>query len=330
MNAMPRVLLLHTGGTLGMRGDPLEPDTYAAQLTETVPELTQLAQIESQILYNLDSSDIGPTHWRTIAETIAREYRRFDGFVIVHGTDTMSYTASALAFAFQGLSKPIVLTGAQRPLTALRTDARRNLADAVELATRAIPEVGICFDGLLLRGCRSAKNNSHDYRAFDSPGCPPLARLGVDIELGSHLRSPSLPFACDARFEPNVIALHLTPGFQANLLAQLIDGAEALRGLVLSVFGAGNIPTLDPALGRVLAQAHDRGVEIVAITPSAGSIHLGLYKNSLPLRDAQVIPGGAMQVEAAVPKLMHALALYPQDRDALRSYMEWNVAGEIA
>jgi hypothetical protein len=182
-----KVLILHTGGTLGMTGEPLEPDAYSQALTEAVPELTKLAEIDTRIVFNLDSSDVGPEHWTSLTAEIASSYDDFDGFVIVHGTDTMSYTASALAYTLVGLDKPVVLTGAQRPLSALPTDARRNLADAVELATRDIPEVGICFDGLFLRGCCSTKNNVRDYRAFDSPGISALARLGVDIDVGEHL-----------------------------------------------------------------------------------------------------------------------------------------------
>lgn len=325
---MPQVLLLHTGGTLGMRGDPLEPDAYASHLLDTVPEIGQIATIELRIICNLDSSDISPVHWSQLASEIARDYERFDGFVIVHGTDTMSYTASALAFALSGLSKPVVLTGAQRPLASLRTDARRNLADAVELATTRISEVGICFDGLFLRGCRTTKSNSRDYRAFDSPGCAPLARMGVDIELGAHIRSPTMPFGADPRFESGVLALQLTPGLAVEPLRALLRAESGLRGVVLSVFGLGTAPTRDRALGDVLRQAHDEGIDVVAITPAAGSVNLSLYHNSKPLHDARVIAGGSMQIEAAITKLMHALAIH-EDREVRRRYMEWSVAGEL-
>ena len=330
---MPKVLILHTGGTLGMRGEPLEPSDYTDRLLEHVPELGALAEVDSRVICNLDSSDIGPAHWRELAETIALEYASFDGFVIVHGTDTMSYSASALAFALEGLSKPVILTGAQRPLVEIRTDARRNLLDAVELATRAIPEVGICFDGLLLRGCRSQKSNAHDYRAFDSPGCEPLARLGVTVDIGPHVRQPQRPFRCDARFDARVLAVHMTPGLDASLLrAALLRQGDAehppLGGLVLSVFGVGTVPTRRGKLAGLLAEAHASGLEIVAITPSSGRIDLTQYLNSAPLVEAGVIPGGSMQLAAATTKLMHALATCssPSER---RAYMEWNVAGEL-
>ena len=324
---MPRVLLLHTGGTLGMRGEPLEPGEYAAHMTDRVPELEQLAELDSQIVCNVDSSDMGPERWSELARHIEQGRDHFDGFVIVHGTDTMAYTASALAFALRGLDRPVILTGAQRPLSALRTDARRNLADAVELATRDIPEVGICFDGLLWRGCRTTKSNALDYRAFDSPGCLPLARLGVDIELGAHIRRPSVPFELQAGFDDRVICLQVTPGMNPEVLRHLLCDSE-VRGVVLSVFGVGTIPSAERALGPVLAEAHEQGVESLVITPSAGPVNLHLYRNSAPLLSAGVIPGGQMRLEAAVCKLMHALALY-EDRQARRRYLEWSVAGEI-
>jgi len=162
-----------------MKGTPLEPDVFASKLQDSVPELAQIADLDTQIVANLDSSDVGPELWTDLATRIEAAYDDYDGFVVVHGTDTMSYTASALSFALEDIGKPVILTGAQRPLTALRTDARRNLADAVELATRNIPEVAICFDGLLLRGCRTTKGSARDYRGFLSPDCPPLATLGV-------------------------------------------------------------------------------------------------------------------------------------------------------
>src|SRR5579862_8694524 len=195
---MKRVLILHTGGTLGMAGRrpaPLAPDIYAQALTERVPELAELAEIETRILCNLDSSDIGLEEWAALADEVAQARARYDGVVIVHGTDTMAYTASALSFALAGLDRPVVLTGSQRPLAAVRSDARRNLVDAVDLATRDLPEVGICFDGRLLRGNRATKGDAWSYDAFASLGCAPLARLGLDVEIAPHVRRPTAPFA---------------------------------------------------------------------------------------------------------------------------------------
>jgi len=323
---MKRVLILHTGGTLGMKGTPLEPATYAAGIQEAVPELAQIAKIESRIVCNVDSSDVGPEIWTKLATEIASSHADFDGFVIIHGTDTMAYTASALSFALSGLDKPVILTGAQRPLAALRTDARRNLADAVELATRDIPEVGICFDGLLLRGCRTTKSSAHDYRGFTSADCPPLARLGVDIHIGDHVRRPVEAFRVDPRFDSAVLFLHTTPGLDPAILraATQIPG---LKGIVLAAFGTGTLPRSTRPLAPEIKRAVDSGLDVLIITMSSGRVDFGLYKNSLDLLDAGAIPGGEMRIEAAMAKLMHAIAT-KEDRAARRDYLMRNVAGE--
>ncbi|MEQ1500793.1 MAG: asparaginase [Myxococcota bacterium] len=322
---MRRVRLLHTGGTLGMTGSPLEPGAYAARLLDHVPELGRLARIEPRIVCNLDSSDVGPAEWTELARIVAEERSSFDGFVIVHGTDTMAFTASALAFALQNLDRPVVLTGAQRPLAALRTDARRNLADAVELATCDLPEVGICFDGLLLRGCRAVKADTRHYRAFASPGVEPLARLGTDVDVGAHVRRPTAPFACVPRFDPRVDVVFVAPGLSRQTLAHRLSD-PTIRGVVLAAFGVGTIP--DNGLSDVVRDAVERGVEIVVTTQWGGVVDLEVYRNSQALRDAGAIPGGEMRIEAAVPKLMYALASFP-DRPTRRAWLARDAAGEL-
>jgi L-asparaginase len=324
-----RVLLLHTGGTLGMLGSPLEPDLFANALQDSVPEIARIAKLETRIVCNVDSSDLGPPVWTELAHAIRDGRERFDGFVIVHGTDTMAFTASALAFALEGLDRPVVLTGAQRPLSALRSDARRNLADAVELATNDIPEVGICFDGLLMRGCTCVKADARSYHAFQSPGVEPLARLGVDVDIGKHVRRPTVPFVCNAAFDPGVTVLHVTPGLSPGLFASAIDGAD-LRGLVVVAFGSGTVPTRTNPLAPAIREAVDRGIDVIVVTPWGGRVDLGMYKNSLVLKDAGAIGGGTMRIEAAVAKLMNALGRFPNDRDARRTWLETDVAGERA
>src|SRR5262245_60987040 len=204
MAASPAALPLASlaqGRSAGKRPTPLQPDTWSQALVERVPELARLARVETRILCNLDSSDIGPDEWAALAEEVAAARASHDGVVIIHGTDTMAYTASALSFALEGLDKPVVLTGSQRPLSEIRTDARRNLVDAVDLATRDIPEVGICFDGRLLRGNRATKGDAWSYGAFASPGCPPLARLGIDVEIAAHVRRPIQQFNVLPKFD---------------------------------------------------------------------------------------------------------------------------------
>jgi L-asparaginase len=324
-----RVVVLHTGGTLGMHGGPLEPGPWSLELLRRVPELSELATIETRILCNLDSSDIGLDEWIELAREIARAREQHDGVVVIHGTDTMAYTASALSFALEGLDRPVVLTGSQRPLAEVRTDARRNLVDAVDLATRDIPEVGICFDGQLLRGNRASKGDAWSYGAFASPNCAPLARLGLDVELGAHIRRPSSAFRLDTRFDSRVAVAWITPGMDAAALHRLA-GDGALRGLVLAAFGVGNVP-IAVGIGEEVRRLVDGGVDVVVVTQArAGGVELGRYKNGLVLAEAGAISGHDMGLEAAVVKLMAALGRWPDDAGARRVFLTSNVAGERA
>ncbi len=330
---MKRVLVLHTGGTLGMSGrrpTPLAPDVYSQSLRTRVPELDELAEVDTRILCNLDSSDVGPDEWTALTDEIARARDSHDGVVIIHGTDTMAYTASALSFALEGLDRPVVLTGSQRPLGEIRTDARRNLVDAVDLATRELPEVGICFDGRLYRGNRASKGDAWSYDAFASPGCPPLARLGLDVEIGAHLRKPREPFRADGRFDPRVAVCHVLPGMEPSLLARLAgDGETRLRGLVLAAFGVGNVPVRARSLTGEVRRLVDAGVTVLVVTQArAGHVDLHLYKNGVALAEAGALSGGDLGLEAATTKLMHALALWPDDARARRDYLMADVAGE--
>ncbi|MFI5289125.1 MAG: asparaginase [Polyangia bacterium] len=328
-----RVLILHTGGTLGMNSSshpaPLKPDVYTQTLVERVPELCELAEVETRILCNLDSSDIGPDEWSVLANEVARARESHDGIVIIHGTDTMAYTASALSFALDGLDRPVVLTGSQRPLAALRTDARRNLVDAVDLACRELPEVGICFDGQLLRGNRATKGDAWSYHAFSSPGSPPLARLGLDVEIGAHLRRPHGPFRADGRFDPRVAVCYVVPGMEPSLLAHL--AASGLRGIVLAAFGVGNVPSRFRAVADEVKRLVEGGLTVLVVTQArAGAVDLSLYQNGVGLAEAGAVPGGDLGLEAAVVKLMRALALFPDDAAGRRDYLMADVAGERA
>lgn len=323
---MPRVLILHTGGTLGMRGKPLQPDAFSTALTEAVPEIEEIADLETRIVFNLDSSDVGPVHWTHLAREIDGARQDFDGFVIVHGTDTMAYTACALSYALLNLDKPVILTGAQRPLAALRTDARRNLVDAVELATRPIRVVGICFDGLLLQGSRTTKSNVHDYRAFDSPGVEPIARLGVDIAMDPMAHRPRGAYVFRPEFDPSVLVMHVAPGLQFDLYSEIVESPR-LRGLVLAAYGLGTVPRSEPDVVKVVERAVRAGVDVLVVTQSAGKIDLSRYENSRVLQEAGAISGAEMTVEAGVTKMMHALANF-EDRRNRKAYLLSNIVGE--
>lgn len=323
---LPRVLILHTGGTLGMRGEPLEPDAFSTALTEAVPELEEFAELETRIIFNLDSSDIGPSHWTQLAKEIHGSRGDFDGFVVVHGTDTMAFTASALSYALRGLGKPVVLTGAQRPLAALRTDARRNLVDAVELATLSLDTVGICFDGLFLQGTRARKSDVHDYRAFTSPGTEPVARLGVDIALNPGRWQVSQEYLFRPDFDPAVLTVPVTPGMRSELLEPLLRPGK-IKGLILAAFGLGTVPRIGSDTTEFVRRAVDQGINVMVITQSAGHIEMERYPNGRFLQAAGAISGGAMTMEAAVVKMMHGLANF-EDQAERRAYLLENIAAE--
>lgn len=307
-----------------MEGSPLQPGAFGAQLLDHVPELARLAIVDVRIVCNLDSSDIGHPQWQALARIIAAERRDWDGFVIVHGTDTMAYTASALAMTLRGLDRPVVLTGAQRPLNALRSDARRNLADAVAVATEPIPEVAICFDGLLFRGCRAVKGDARSYRAFASPGVPPLATLGTDIALGAHIHWVMGPFRCNPVFDPSVDLIYVLPQLSPQRLEHRLQD-DSLRGVVMAAFGAGTTPK--NGVAKVIERAVQRGLEVLVVTQWGGRTNLAMYENSRPLLDAGATDGGAMRIPAAVPKLMHALAAF-NDATSRKQYLQTDIAGE--
>ena len=196
----------------------------------------------------------------------------------------------------------------------------------MELATLPIPEVGICFDGLLLRAVQATKSSASHYRGFDSPSCEPLARLGVRIQLSEHIRSPSGPFECLPEFNPSVIALQLTPGLEPHTLESLLSTPD-VKGFVLGAFGSGTIPSAELALGPVIGRAVKRGLEVLVITPSTGVVDFSAYKNGLPLIEAGAINGGGMNLEAAATKFMHGLAIC-EDSTSLKAYLERDVVGE--
>jgi len=332
MGAVPRLLILHTGGTFSMlssrEGAELDPQPNMAGLLEQVPELGQVGTVEHHLICNRDSSDIGPEIWAALAREIAGAIEDFDGFVVIHGTDTMVYTASALSFALRDLPKPVILTGSQRPMLSLRSDAHRNLMNACTLATQPIPEVGICFDDLLLRGNRAKKLSIADYRAFASPNYPPLAKIGLHVEVDhGRLRQPAGPFRLVAEFAPAVLQLKLFPGLRPEHAAAAV-GAE-LRGVVLEAYGAGNLPILDPAWIELLRDWHARGVVAVMVSPCPfGRVELNLYAGGRRALEEGVVGAADMTAEAALVKLMHLLAL-GQDPQEIREAMAVDLAGEL-
>ncbi len=321
--------MLHTGGTLGMAGgrpSALRPAPFARTLRERVPELAELADIRLEVFSNLDSSEMQPESWVLLAQLLARRLPEFDGAVVTHGTDTLAYTASALSFLLPGLDRPVVLTGSQRPLKEVRTDARLNLIDAVTSALRGPPEVTVCFDSKLYRGNRTLKAAIADYDAFESPNFPLLGTLGVTASFAKGL--PPRPLRLLDRLDPRVFLLKVFPGLDPALPLALLGRT---RGLVVEAYGAGNVP-VDGTGGRslrpVFREARRRGVAVVVVSQAPrNAVDLSLYEGGSAALSEGAIGGGDMTSVAAVTKLMHVLGSH-RSLPAIRRAMERVVAGE--
>jgi L-asparaginase len=324
---MKNILLVHTGGTLGMSGrrpDALKPGSFFRTVRERVPELTKLAHIEFELFSNVDSCEMQPEAWSALAERLHERLPQFDGCVITHGTDTLADTASALSFMLVNPPCPIVLTGAQRPLGEIRSDARLNLIDAVTSALNGPREVTVCFDSHLYRGNRVRKVSVAEYDAFDSPNHPVLGVLGVETRFEAGLRRRG-PFRLMHALESRVFLLRVFPGLDPAIPLSLLP---RVKGVVLEAYGAGNFPLSAPRSLRpffVEAQAH--GVPVVIVSQAhRNGVDLSLYESGNVAREAGAISGGDMTVSAAVTKLMHGLANQPGAK--LKRYLEREVAGE--
>ncbi|NOX62018.1 MAG: asparaginase [Chloroflexi bacterium] len=328
--------LIYTGGTLGMvrRTDgALEPAGIEGLLAH-IPELARVASCDHWTLSPpRDSVDLGPADWLALARHIGRRYEAYDGFVILHGTDTLVYTAAALSFLLEGLNKPVILTGAQLPIGEVRSDARNNLLTAVELAATGHPqvrEVGVYFNDRLLRGNRAVKTSVFAFDAFHSPNCPPLALAGTEILYPVSLPRPfqGRAFKAHERLDTRVALLKLFPGLSPDLLAYLI--AAPIRGLVLETFGSGNVPN-DPALLQVLADAiARRDLLAVAVTQQLqGRVHLDAYAAGRRLLDAGALCGYDMTPHAALVKLMFLLGRDDLSHEQRRDLLTANLRGEL-
>lgn len=324
------VLLLHTGGTLGMVGgrpQALRPAPFAEALRARVPELTELANIELELFSNLDSSEVQPEAWVRLAKRLHQRLPEVDGAVVTHGTDTLSYTASALSFLLPGLRKAVVLTGSQRPLQEVRSDARLNLVDAVTSALKGPTEVTVCFDSHLFRGNRTVKVKVAEYDAFASPNFPALGTLGVHTEFLPGLK-PKRRSRVLGGLEPRVFLLKVFPGLDPALPLALLP---RLRGLVVEAYGSGNV-SVDARSGRsllpVFRAARARGIPVLVVSQALrNAVELGLYEGGAAIAAEGAIDGGDLTAPAAVTKLMCGLALYA-DLRRLRRYLETSVAGE--
>ncbi len=338
---MKKILIIYTGGTIGMvhdsRTGALKPFDFK-RLLDHVPELRRFNYTIESISFTplMDSSNIEPGTWIKLANIIAKAYNEYDGFVILHGTDTMAYTASALSFMLENLGKPVIFTGAQLPIGKIRTDAKENLITAIEIAASgnkkspAVPEVCIFFDYQLLRGNRSIKYSSEKFEAFRSVNYPPLAEAGVNIRFNHSAISKMLPgkLKLHTSLSNNIAVLKIYPGMPYSFINSVLS-SPGLKAVVMETFGTGNAPT-DNNFLSALKKAIDKNIIIYNITQCpGGAVAQGLYETSIQLKEIGVIPGGDITTEAAVAKLMFLLGQKFALKE-IRKLLQQSLRGEMS
>ncbi|MBR9884454.1 MAG: asparaginase [Oceanospirillales bacterium] len=334
---MMKVLVIYTGGTIGMVPSdqgyvPVSGfhDRVLEQLGSAADQLPEYDLVELDRL--IDSANVVPQDWCEIARTLERHWAQYDGFVVLHGTDTMAYTASALSFMLRGIDKPVILTGSQIPLAELRNDALDNLITSLMLAASGeIHEVCVYFNGRLLRGNRARKVRSTGFDAFDSPNCPWLGQVGIHIDLRHDLLLPAgTPDFCIPQLDPSaVVALSVFPGMPARLIESALDDPR-VKGLVLHTYGVGNPPDADLALIGALEQACARGVAVLNVTQChQGAVSQGAYATGATLNRIGVIPGSDLTPEAAFTKL-HLLLAQDLFGEQLSDALSHPLCGECA
>lgn len=337
---MSQILIIYTGGTIGMMSDPvtkvLKPINFE-QIMDNVPELEKLnCRIKVHSFEEIiDSSNMNPAIWSELAGLIEANYHDNDGFVILHGSDTMAYTASALSFMLENLDKPIIFTGSQLPISAIRTDAKENLMTAIEIAKAKkhdrsrVPEVCIYFDYKLFRGNRAFKYNSSKFEAFRSPNYPILAESGVHLKFNvNDIRQPTdgEGLIIHNNLVSEVAVLKLYPGIGPKVVEAILNAD--VRGVVMETFGAGNTTT-DSWFINLLEKAIKEGKVIVDISQcKVGTVELGRYETSKQLKDIGVANGYDMTFESAVTKMMYLLGEF-DDPAIVKHYMEMDLRGEV-
>ena len=330
---MKKILLIQTGGTIAMdindgQQPTLNPDKWTELMYKAIPELSEIAEIVMERLFFEDSSDIHKEHWGKLAAFIRDHYDNYDGFVILHGTDTMAYTASALSFALQQLNKPVILTGSQVPMSNIRSDARRNLVNAIEMATLPLPEVAICFNDYVYRGNRTTKMSIGDFDAFASPNYPPLAEIGLNIELRNHIRTSSDSLRVFTDFSEQVFLLKIYPNIAPNFLENI--DFDNIRALIVEAFGSGNFPihgnqNLLPFFEKCI---HNNVLLTITSQAAYDAVDLNNYESGRRARELGALSARDMTTEATLTKLMYLLAKH-NDNETVSEQFNCNLAGEM-
>lgn len=338
------ILLIYTGGTIGMKEDPvlqaLTPFDFS-QILDEVPELGKFAYRIDSFTFDpiIDSSDVEPSLWISLVRLIEERYDDYDGFVILHGTDTMAYSASTLSFMLEGLTKPVIFTGSQLPIGTPRTDGKENLISSVEIAAAKddeghalVPEVCICFDNVLIRGNRSRKFNSDNFRAFRSEDHPPLAEAGISIRYNSALIRK--PVSWDERplfhtkLDTRVSILKIHPGITPGVVRDILLG-EDTRAVIIETYGAGNAPSKDWFVS-IVREASEKGKILLNVTQCvAGKVNMDLYATGKSLKAAGVINGYDSTTESALGKLFYLLGVF-ETNEEVKAGLEMDLRGEIS
>jgi L-asparaginase len=330
-----KIYIAYTGGTIGMKQSSRGYIPAEGYLTETVRNNAEFTRDEMPLFDIheycplIDSSDMSPMHWQMIADDIQSKYEQYDGFVVLHGTDTMAYTASALSFMFENLTKPVIVTGSQIPLSQLRSDGQVNLLNAMYLAANyPIAEVSLFFNNKLFRGNRATKAHADGFDAFASPNLQPLAQSGINIQLKEGKLSPYVDQALQVTsiVPQNIGVLYLYPGIDINIINNVINGD--IKALIILSFGVGNAPQ-QPAFLAALKAASERGVVLINLTQCIqGQVNMGGYATGNALLNSGVISGFDMTLEACIAKL-HYLFSQKLELETVRHLMQDNLRGEL-